>query len=301
MPRIAYRKRNFTPDVLAIIEMANTILDEYIQQGYDLTLRQLYYQFVARGLIENRQREYDRLGTIINNGRLAGLIDWSHITDRTRNIHMNAHWDFPSDGVKALADQYQIDKWKDQSLRVEVWIEKDALIGVIEPVCQKQDVSCFSCRGYVSQSEMWQAAQRVLRYNKDGQEVIILHLGDHDPSGVDMSRDIQDRLSLLTWNGSIEVIRIALSIEQVQEFDPPPNPVKFTDSRSINYANQYGDESWELDALDPATLTALIEENVKRFRQQSKWRKSLARERKEKRGLAKAAKRWDKILSFLEP
>src|SRR5205085_3197993 len=128
----------------------NEIIAEYDQQGFDLTLRQLYYQFVSRDLLSNRQSEYDRLGCIVNDARLAGLIDWNAITDRTRNLRSLAHWDEPTDIIRACASQYRIDKWARQPCRVECWIEKDALVGVIAGICEELDIPYFSCRGYNS-------------------------------------------------------------------------------------------------------------------------------------------------------
>ena len=154
MPKIAYRAKRFSPDRQDKIDKANVIIAEYAAQGYELTLRQLYYQFVSRDFIANNQREYKNLGDIINDARLAGLIDWEAIVDRTRNLQSLAHWNSPASIIDACASQYRIDKWADQPYRVECWIEKDALIGVIENVCKELDIAYFSCRGYTSQSEM---------------------------------------------------------------------------------------------------------------------------------------------------
>jgi len=91
MPKIAYKDKNFSPSTLAVIDQANEIIDEYQTDGLKLTLRQLYYQFVSRALIANKQSEYKRLGSIINDARLAGLVDWKAIEDRTRNLKRNSH------------------------------------------------------------------------------------------------------------------------------------------------------------------------------------------------------------------
>lgn len=282
MKRYYYQEKasRMTPPKRAVIDQANEIISEYRSEGYDLTLRQLYYQFVARGLIPNKQTEYKRLGDIVQQGRYAGLIDWYSIVDRTRFTRGNSHWDTPAQLVRAAANQFRYDLWADQPFRVEVWIEKDALVGVIEEVCRRWDVNYFSCRGYVSASEMWAAGQRFGEYMTLGQRVVVLHLGDHDPSGVDMSGDIQRRLDEFTlgdlvWDKSrdtekaieadlatVEVRRIALTMDQVEEFDPPPNPAKITDSRSDRYIEEYGTESWELDALPPQTLSDLIDAEV---------------------------------------
>jgi len=128
MAHIEYVPKKFTAEHMAIIDAANGIIASWTAQGYDLTLRQLYYQFVARGLIPNKQTEYKRLGTIISDGRLAGLIDWAAIVDRTREVEKPSTWSSPEQIVEIVADQYQIDLWKNQPFRPEVWVEKEALV-----------------------------------------------------------------------------------------------------------------------------------------------------------------------------
>ncbi len=277
--KIQYKPINLSEKKLKVIAQANDIIEEYTSDGFDLTLRQLYYQFVARDLIANKQSEYANLGRIINDGRLAGLVSWQAIIDRTRNLQQNSHWDGPSAAVQSITDQYQIDKWEGQEHRVEVWIEKDALIGVIEPICEKLDVSYFSCRGYTSQSEMWSAAMRLKSYHSNwDQKPVIIHLGDHDPSGCDMSRDIEDRLAMFTEVGMIEVNRIALNMNQIEKYEPPPNPSKISDPRAGEYIKKHGYESWELDALDPKMLAKLIESTVKKYRDEKQWKAKVSEE-----------------------
>lgn len=274
MPKIKYQEIKLSAPKLAVIAQANAIIAEYAAQGFDLTLRQLYYQFVARDLIPNRLQEYKRLGDIVNDGRLAGLIDWEAIVDRTRHLRSLAHWDGPNDIVEGASQQFRVDKWLTQPHRVEVWIEKDALVGVIAGVCDQLDVPYFSCRGYTSQSEMWSAARRLKAYRD--QTPIILHFGDHDPSGVDMTRDITDRLEM--FMGGLEVKRLALNFDQVQEHNPPPNPAKLTDSRCGAYIKRFGDESWELDALDPATLAGLIRDEIEGLQDDDAWGAAVEKE-----------------------
>ena len=269
MPKIRYLCKSFRSDTLDVIEQANAIIEVYAAQGFDLTLRQLFYQFVSRGLIPNKDSEYKRLGSIVNDARLAGLIDWDHITDRTRNLRGNSHWDEPQDIMRSAAHSFAIDKWATQYYRPEVWIEKDALVGVIESVCEELDIDYFSCRGYTSQSEMWSAGQRLEHYANIGQVPLIVHLGDHDPSGIDMTRDIDDRLTLFT--GNIEVERIALNMAQIETYNPPPNPAKVTDSRATSYIRRYGHSSWELDALEPSVIAQAIQTTVLAYRDEALW------------------------------
>ncbi|KKM27520.1 hypothetical protein LCGC14_1573930 [marine sediment metagenome] len=253
-----YKTMNLRPKTLELIEQANQIIDEYQEQGFELTVRQIYYQFVARGLISNSMESYLLIGRILNHGRMCGLIDWHAIIDRTRSIYGDKHWDSPQEILDAAAATYKLDTREDQDYYIEVWIEKNALLGVIEPICRKLDITYLPCIGYYSLSSMWRAA---LRFNNRDQDGIILHLGDHDPSGLDMTRDIKDRLDTFGVT-NIEVIRIALNMDQVEEYNPPSNPAKLSDSRAGNYIQQYGHESWELDALSPEVIADLIKDNV---------------------------------------
>ena len=261
---------NFKDQSLFRIEDANLIIEEYQADGMTLTVRQLYYQFVARGLIENSQREYNKLTALISKARVAGLIDWSAIEDRTRNLASLAHWDNPGELVEAAARQYRRDLWENQEWRLEVWIEKEALAGVIDTICQELDVPYLACRGYVSQSELYDAGKRFAGYVQQGQYVAVIHLGDHDPSGIDMTRDNRDRLRLFSGE-HIEIERVALNYDQVEEYQPPPNPAKQTDSRFVGYVDLYGDKSWELDALDPRVIRSLISTVVQKYRDDRLW------------------------------
>lgn len=298
MAKICYVPKNFQGKSLEIIEKANTIIEEFAARGFDLTLRQLYYQFVSRAWLENTQKSYSRLGTIINDGRLAGLVDWDAITDRTRNLKGLSTWESPQEIIDASAISFRIDKWEDQDYHVEVWIEKDALVGVIQRVCNSQQVDYFSCRGYTSQSEMHGAAMRLKNYERNGQDTIIIHLGDHDPSGIDMSRDIQERLNL--FGSTAEVRRIALNMNQVRQYNPPPNPAKLTDTRARSYITEYGHESWELDALDPTTMANLIRDEILSIRDADKWKAKQTEQRKHRGILNKISSRWTEVVDWLE-
>ena len=331
MAREQFVTWNPGPGSLAVVEQADAICREYERQGYDLTLRQLYYQFVSRGLVANTQQSYKRIGDIVNNGRLAGLLDWDHIVDRTRNLSSPSHWASPTEIVEAVAAQYRIDKRADQEVRVEVWVEKEALAGVVQRAARGADVAHFSCRGYVSQSELHAAAERFQAYIQGGQKVVVVHLGDHDPSGLDMTRDIATRVGRFLTVGLdlldpgepsdpefeayllgpgaavgefdtfgdepwFQVRRIALNWDQVQTYNPPPNPAKMTDSRAGDYVAKYGRESWELDALDPEVLNTLIADEVDAWTQPDRFDGLRRRERTERAQLTAVKDNWDAIV-----
>ncbi|MEN6316711.1 MAG: hypothetical protein ABFD25_20940 [Clostridiaceae bacterium] len=291
--KIKYQDINFRQQSIDLINKINMIVNEYKAKGYELTLRQVYYQLVARDIIPNNERSYKNTGNLISDGRMAGLIDWDAIIDRTRNLKKNSHWGSPADIVLSCAQQFQYDKWEGQHHYVEVWVEKDALIGVIERASRRLDIPFFSCRGYTSQSEMWSAAQRLIDQEDAGRQTVIIHLGDHDPSGKDMSRDIVDRMNV--FGASPIFSRIALNMDQIEEYNPPPNPTKLTDSRATGYISEFGEECWELDALRPEVIDALITSTVNRYIDISKFNKMKKKEQSARRILEAVSDNWERI------
>ncbi len=274
---------------MAQVEQANEIIEEYQDAGYTLTLRQLYYQFVSRDLLPNTSGAYHNLGKLINNARLVGEIDWDAIEDRTRFVRSNSHWSDPRSFALSCAGQFYVDMWKNQNYAPEVWIEKDALIGVLEDVCEKWDVPYYACKGYNSQSEAYAAGKRMEKAVDRGQMPIVFHLGDHDPSGIDMTRDNKDRLDMFAGY-RIRVERLALNMDQVHRYRPPPNPAKMTDTRSTDYIQKFGHSSWELDALTPQTITKLIEDAVGEIVDLDQWEEDVQRVEEGKDKLKEAAR-----------
>lgn len=268
-----------------MVAKANEILEEYATQGFTLTTRQLYYQFVARDLLANTKRTYLDLAAVVASAREGGLIDWDHIEDRTRSLDRMATWESPSGILQAAARQYRRDKWAEQPQRVECWVEKDALLGVVERACGDLEVPFLSCRGYPSVSVLYEAACRLASGD------VVLHLGDHDPTGIDVTRSIQEKLDL--YGSGAEVHRIALTWEQVQEYDPPPNPAKEEDARYAGYVEQYGTESWELDALEPQVIVDLISDEVEALMDEEAWAEGLRVEDIERQAILKAASGLD--------
>lgn len=315
--KIKYQNINLGQAAMSMIAQVNRIIRDYQAQGFTLTLRQIYYQLVARDLFpddrkwrwtgtrwvrdpkgtKNAEPNYKWLGSIVNDGRLAGHIDWEAVEDRTRELRTLSHWTGPAAIIEACADQFHVDMWEGQEYRPEVWIEKDALVGVIERVCNELDIPHFSCRGYTSQSEMWVAGQRLRHYIKKGQKPVIFHFGDHDPSGKDMTRDIVDRMQM--FMGGTELQRLALNMDQVEEYDPPPNPAKLTDSRCAAYIAEFGDSSWELDALEPRVIEDLIRTAITGVMDEDLYRKRVKERDGFREQLRNAAENWDEIVEGL--
>jgi len=323
MPKIAYRKQSFRGESLDAIHHADRILCEYAAQGYDLTLRGLYYKFIARDLFpddrkwiqrkrdkkwirdpsgtKNAQPNYKWLGDKVSDARLAGLISWDHIIDMTRRLSGLRQYDTPEDAVVSLSSTYHIDMWKNQPYYVEAWVEKDAMVNVLRPACNIWDVPYCSTRGYTSQSSCHEAAQRLIaagQLHEDG--VVILHLSDHDPSGIDMARDLQDRLKMFRC-GPIQFRRIALTFDQVEERSPPPSPAKLTDPRAAGYIERFGDESWELDALEPQDIDTLIRDEVMAVVDMDIWNESCEEEKRGRSTLLQVANGWPELTEEIDP
>jgi hypothetical protein len=320
MPKQFFEPTRMTSESLAMVKTINAILESYKRQGYDLSLRQTYYQLVARALIPNTEQSYKRIGGILSDARMCGYIDWDMIVDRGRETTQNNHWDSPSDIVTACAKQFRYELWMHQPWWVEVMVEKQALEGVLEPVCKSLDIPFTANKGYSSSSAMHEAGVRLRKKLDEGKNICVIYLGDHDPSGIDMTRDVEDRLKLFSGyefyapkatphtpefeadfrsmnirrferylNGAFDgqeflVERVALTMDQIEKYNPPPNPAKLTDSRSDKYVQEFGDESWELDALEPAVLAQLVEDKVEEYRdedlfQEASDRQDAARER----------------------
>ena len=335
MSREAFETIRFQKKSLTLIEQANAIIAEYVMLGFVLTLRQLFYQFVSRRVIENIQSEYKRLAAcglndtpidiiwffvssretqnatisvccasrkpqarqaarvVVKNGCRAGLIDWNAIEDRTRNRMTFTSWESPGEIVRGAARQYREDLWLGQRHRPEVWIKKDALIGVIEGVCGQFRIPYLACRGNTSESELYAAGKRFELQIARGLIPVVLHLGDHDPNGLDMTRDNRDRLAMFAQQG-VEVRRLALNIDQVERYRPPPNFAKETDSRFEAYAAEFGQECWELDALNPTVIADLIRMEVEGLIDVETWNSALAQERANRAVLNDVSRNWSK-------
>jgi hypothetical protein len=313
MPKIAYEENTMRGKALADVETIVGIVEEYAERGYEMTLRQLHYQMVARGHTadwstgHNTLRTYKRIGTLVDKARMCGLLDWGHIVDRTRGVSGPTHWDSPAQIIAASSYSYKIDKWQGQDTRVEVWVEKEALAGVISRATVARDVDYLACKGYLSQSAMWRSARRLGHLLDAGQDVVVLHLGDHDPSGIDMTRDNGDRLRLMIRHdfgysaaSRLEFRRIALTRAQVDQYQPPENPAKFTDSRAEGYVAAHGYSSWELDALPPDALSALINEHIDGIIDPELFADAEAQERSERRILELVHGNWNAVAQHVQ-
>lgn len=278
--------KNFRDESVARIAIANQIITQYLGMGLRLTLRQLYYQFVAHHGLPNTERSYKGLAGLMSDARLAGLVDWDAIEDRGREPVTPSEWDGIPSLVESALRSFRLPRWRGQDSYAELWVEKQALAGVLAPLAHEHHVTLMVNKGYSSTSAMYESSLRFRRHAD--KERVLFYLGDHDPSGEDMVRDIKDRMACFGVR-DLEVQKLALTMPQIEQYNPPPNPAKLTDPRAQGYIARHGDSSWEVDALDPDTLAALIRGAFKDVIDQEAMDEVIAEEEEGKEALRAAA------------
>lgn len=254
------------------------IVENYQNAGYRMTLRQLYYQLVSNNIIVNQKSEYVKLSTLLTDARLSGLVDWDFIEDRVRVRKMASEFTDLNDLVDTAISAYRRERWADQNKYIEVIVEKNALIGVLEPVCRKFHVSIFPNVGYGSTTVIHELAERF--EEKQDKECILLYFGDHDPSGEDMVKDIRKRLDM--FEVDVNTVKVALTMEQIQQYNLPPNPAKTSDPRARGYIEEHGSSSWELDALPPDVLVNMLNSAIGEHIDMQKYNAVIEKEEEEK-------------------
>ena len=282
------------------LALAQALAKDYRAQGLSLTLRQLYYRLVAAGEIENSQAEYKKLGRVLTKARENGTFSWSILEDRGRNSHHPYVNESIEDVVDDLEYQFALDRWAPLDHYVEVWVEKQALESVVQRACRPLRTPYMACKGYLSASEAYAAGKRYARKTGFGaKKGVLIHLGDHDPSGMHMTEDNRDRLQMFARDHNIEVKRIALNMDQIEQYAPPPNPAKESDSRAAWYIERHGKSSWELDALEPSVLNGIIKEAVEPYIDRSVWAKLSEQEDDARTHLAALGPNWDRIVELM--
>lgn len=336
-----FRDARLSKDNWEKLYLINQIVDDYKSQGYKLTLRQLYYQLVTQNIITNKDTEYKKIGKILTEGRMAGIVDWDIIEDRVRKPTKPYYCLDIADALKDTLKSYRRDRMEAQNNYIEVWVEKDALSGVLKRVTEKYGINILVNKGYSSVTAMFDSYNRFQRNILEGKICHILYLGDHDPSGQDMIRDIWQRLSEFLYsdeeiweyykqrigeNGSftsgqrnkywdyifntyyqepkcetysdevgkvyfdgvkgfildnLRIEPIALTTDQIRQYEPPPNPAKITDPRAKDYISLHGNYSWEVDALKPQILHKILEDSILEVIDLDKYKESLLLEAKE--------------------
>lgn len=291
-----FREVKFNKKSKVILDKIFAIVDEYIALQIKLTLRQLYYQLVARGFIENKENEYNKISRILKNARYTGLVDWEIIEDRSRTPAIPYHYENVPDFIELALDSFRLNRWDGQEYYVELVTEKDALSSVLSPIVYRKYHMGFNIvHGYSSVTLIYDMSKRILEALELGKKAIVLYVGDHDPSGLDMVRDIEKRLKELLRYLPVDIVPVALTMEQIEEFNPPPNPAKITDKRAKKYIQRFGRESWEVDALRPEVLIRFVKGAIQDYLDVDRMNEVIEKENREREKLGYVAKNFDTL------
>jgi len=276
-----------------VVDVTNKVISQY---DVRLTVRQIYYRLISPPfqLFANKMSNYKGFDKILTRAREKEDVDWRRIEDRSRTtIGGDGGWDSPEQfteyviqRTKDLWEGYGRPAWRGQENYVEVWVEKDALATLVSNVANRFNVLTYPSRGYSSFTRVKEAIEDRFAEVIDTRNIFIVHLTDHDPSGLDMTKDLEKRISEYSEDSDrIEVHRVALTHEQVKQFDLASNPTKSADPRATKYVAEYGDQCWELDALPPDELEKIVELNVKRWIDAKTWNDNVGLIAKEKKQL----------------
>jgi len=270
----------------AEVEARLAKLREIIAEQQPMTVRQVFYQATVRKLVEKAESGYAKVASDLRRMRRSGEVPYEWIIDNTRSVQRPQTFGSIKEALQDCADYYRKALWRDADVYVEVWLEKDALAGVVYPVTAELDVPLMVARGYASLSFLHGAAEHIGTLDVPA---YIYHLGDFDPSGVNAGEKIEETLRELAPDAEIHFERIAVTPEQIRRWHLPTRPTKTTDSR----AARFGTSSVELDAIEPDRLRGLVREAIERHLPPAQFQVLKAAEAREQRELAALVERLE--------
>jgi hypothetical protein len=254
------------------------------------TVRQVFYLATVRGLVPKLEAGYQKVKIDLGDMRRAGMLPWAWIVDYTRWQRRPATFDNIDNALKITSEAYRKALWSECDSYIEIWLEKDALSGVVLPVTEKFDVPLMVARGYASESFLYSAGLAMKHMDANGKRCFVYHLGDYDPSGQDAARVIEKRLRDHSGGVDLTFEQVAVTPRQIEEWSLPARPTKSSDPR----AKKFGDLSVELDAIDPHRLRSLVQGCIERHLPPEKYAVLMAAEKSEQelfKGLARLVER----------
>lgn len=355
--KLSEKKGYWEADKWEVMNSIIKVCESFQRDGYTLTLRQLYYQLVSKDYIPNHDKVYKKLSSLKDELVYSGRVDWALFEDRGRTASKPFYEESVEEALRFTANEYKLDRQKGQKNHVEVWTEKDAISSILRNVTHPMGVILSVNKGYTSSTAIYTAYSRFIEKIGNGCSVTILYFGDHDPSGLDMIRDIRERLMFMFTNGEraydemddlwdvdwsdepvsinemahnwstsidedgdevysdvvryylndedcisvwddgqeyfddvkaffkhhFEIKQIGLTMSQIREFNPPPNPAKITDPRAKGYVEKFGEVSWEVDALRPQVMERIVKEAITREIDVEVYNNNLEQEKKDKK------------------
>lgn len=281
MPRtVGTENRKTTQLIVAAVEI--------LHAESPMTIRQLFYRLVSRSLIPNDKKHYQLVSRIMTKARDDGRCSFDAIVDRSRPAYSPSVWKDASGYGEAVKKSYRKDYWATQPNHVEIWVEKDAIVGSIEPTTDELGVTIRVGRGFLSTTKAHDIAERFQGIDKP---ITVFYLGDHDPSGQEIERDLYDRI-LAYGSGYFDLQRLAIHKADIKAFNLPPLRIKDRDMRASKFRAKHGDECVELDALPPDELRRRIQDAVSDLQDLDLWDRAIAVEQVELASIQDAARMW---------
>jgi hypothetical protein len=253
-----------------------------------MTIRQLFYRLVSRGLIPNDRKHYQLTSRVMTKSRDDGRCSFDAIVDRSRPSYSPNVFDDADEYANTVQRSYRKDYWATQPNHVEIWVEKDAIIGSIEPTTDELGVTIRVGRGFLSTTKAHEIATRFASVDKP---ITVFYLGDHDPSGHDIERDLYARIRSY-GSGDFNMQRLAIHKADIAQFNLPPLRIKDSDARAVKFRAQHGEDCVELDALPPDELRRRIKEAVELLQDRTLWDRAVMVEKVELASIKDAASMW---------
>jgi hypothetical protein len=253
-----------------------------------ITGRGVGYKLLITNLIPSMATsEMQRVYRLLKVAREQGRIPWEWIVDETRALERTSTWADPAEYARCVAQSYRRNFWDQQSVRVEVWSEKGTVRGVLAPVLDEYAVGFRVMHGFSSATSVHDVAE-----DDDGRDLIVLYVGDYDPSGLFMSeQDLPSRLA--EYDGHhVDVRRIALTRAQVSDLPSFPATDKRKDPRYKWFRSNYGNRCWELDAMDPNDLRDCVEKEIKKLIEPVAWKRCEIVNQAEQESLKTIIEKW---------
>jgi hypothetical protein len=268
------------------------VLDQ-VERYERMTVRQVFYQLESSGVVEKTEGGYRQVQAQVLKMRREGLLPWNFITDGTRWMRKPASYADIGEYVDLVSRSYRRDLWGEQGVRIEVWLEKDALADLVSDVTDQWDVALMVSRGQSSATFLHAAAKSAEHaWNVAEVETYIYALYDFDGGGMRAAHTVEHELPTHAPEAPIHFERLAVTEDQIYDWDLPTRPAKKTDPEAAKFAAEYGGEAVELDAIDPTQLKGLVEKAILSHVDQHAWTVEKTVEAEERQGLRALAERW---------
>lgn len=276
------RHRRTKADVAALRDL----LYEVLERDHPMTVRQAFYRLVGLGAIGKTETEYKAtVCRLLTEMRRAGALPFGWIADNTRWMRKPRTFANLEEALRSTAQTYRRAVWDAQAAYVEIWLEKDALAGVLLDVTTPWDVPLMVTRGYPSLSFLYEAAEQIREVKKPA---YLYYFGDHDPSGVHIPRKIEQDLRTFAPSSTIHFRRVAVTPDQIDAWGLPTRPTKQTDTRARGFEG----ESVEVDAIEPGRLRDLVTASIERHVDERALARMRAVEREERAALNEFVSNW---------